>query len=131
MPQEEKEVRRLDGLDQSLKLGWASAVATELCNGELREFANVEIKSNGSGICVDVASCEGCFIGVNDLSGYQNNGRGKETLGEGLRVMEDHRGHPSQGDDDERTAQDFADCVSVDGRYRSILTVNITKIEVN
>lgn len=71
MPQEEKEVRRLDGLDQSLKLGWASAAATELCNGELREFANVEIKSNGSGICGDVASCEGCFIGVNDLSRYQ------------------------------------------------------------
>ena len=35
------------------------------------------------------------------------------------------------GDDDERTAQDFADCVSGDSRYRSILTVNITKIEVN
>ncbi|BAD88095.1 hypothetical protein [Oryza sativa Japonica Group] len=33
----------------------------------------------------------------NDYIVIMNNGRDKETLGEGLRVMEDHPGCPSQG----------------------------------
>nr|AAX95158.1 retrotransposon protein, putative, Ty3-gypsy sub-class [Oryza sativa Japonica Group]ABA92365.1 retrotransposon protein, putative, Ty3-gypsy subclass [Oryza sativa Japonica Group] len=69
---------------------------------------NLEVSSF---LCSSLYEFENRFL-PNDYIVIRNNGGDKETLGEGLRAMEDHRGRPSQGNEGEKSPQDFADCVS-------------------
>ena len=60
--------------------------------GRARQL-NLEVSSF---LCSSLYEFENRLL-PNDYIVIRNNGGDKETLGEGLRAMEDHRGRPSQG----------------------------------